>query len=108
MIKHRVSMALLVGFAVLLAGMSQASACDPRGTCLGILWCLSVDQGREFAAPIRTAINNSDANGIGVDTAACQHRYGQGGWDRDSATCNATDYVTLGKRALEGAAACDQ
>jgi hypothetical protein len=99
---------LLVGLTSLFAGFGQANACDARGTCLGIQWCLSVNQGREYAGPIADAIKNGDANGIGVDTAACQHKYGQGGWDRDSAGCNATDYTVLGKKALGGPAACDQ
>jgi hypothetical protein len=52
-----------------------AHACDPHGVCLDIQWCMS-SSGHEFSGPITNAATGGDGNGVGVDTAACQHKYG--------------------------------
>jgi hypothetical protein len=99
------TIALLAGFASLFAGLDQANACTPHDTCLDIQYCMS-PAGKEFSQPIRDAANKGDGQGIGADTSACQHKYGQpgpsGSWDSVSGGCQASDFAALGKKALGG------
>jgi hypothetical protein len=101
--KTRFGILALAFFAV---GTGNAWACNTRGTCLGIQWCMNGANGHEFSGPITQAATNGDGNGVGVDTAACQHKYGQHStppsWDGDSAGCSNPDYAALGKKALGG------
>jgi hypothetical protein len=102
----RVLLALPLAFAF----SSFAYACDPHAVCLDIQWCMS--NGKEFSGPISTAARGGDGNGIGVDTAACQHKYGTKNqpvnWGNVSASCSNTDYAAIGKKALGGSSAsCD-
>lgn len=104
--------ALAVAAASALFTLDHAAAAcrNPHSTCLDIQWCMT-PSGREFSGPITTAARNGDGNGVGVDTAACQHKYGQpgpgGSWDTVSAGCSNPEYAAIGKKALNGVPACD-
>jgi hypothetical protein len=110
---NRSAIIFVVGLASSLLFSSLASACEPRAVCLGIQWCTVDANGHEFAKPIRTAAGTGDGNGVGVDTAACQHKYGTKtqpiGWDNVSAGCKNDEYALIGKKALGGSSpsSCD-
>jgi hypothetical protein len=107
----KTTVAVLMGFSSPLLFLNHASACDPHAVCLDIQWCMT-SQGREYATPIRTAASKGDGNGVGVDTAACQHKYGTRtqpvNWNNVSRGCSNVDYAAIAKKALGGSSAsCD-
>lgn len=89
---------------------SLAAACEPRPVCINIQWCMT-GSGHEYNDALIKAAQQGDGNGVGVDTAACQHKYGQKtpqGWDSVSAGCTNSDYAAIGKKALGGTpGSCD-
>jgi hypothetical protein len=89
--------------------ISPSTACDTVATCKGIAFCINkLDAGNaDTSKAISTAASHGDGNGVGVDTAACQHKFGGGSWDAASAGCTNADYAALGKKALNGSAGCD-
>ncbi len=101
---------ILLSATMFLSVISGASACDTVATCKGIAYCINkLDAGNApISAAISKAISQGDGNGIGVDTADCQHKFGNGSWDAASAGCSNADYAALGKKAASGqAASCD-
>jgi hypothetical protein len=67
--------------------------------------------GREYAAPLRDAASKGQGDQVGGDASACQNKYGDQhnphGWSSVSAGCSNPDFAAMGKKALQGEAACN-
>ncbi len=101
---QQLSSAAMSGALLVVLSSSLAAACDPRPVCINIQWCMG-GSGHEYSKALIEVAKAGDGNGVGVDTAACQHKYGQKtphGWDSVSAGCTKPDYAALGKKALGG------
>jgi hypothetical protein len=104
--KYRIlTVAALAAVAPALLAPAQAAGCrSPLAVCQGIAFCIhKLDGGNaDTSAAIAKAIDQSDGNGIGVDTAWCQHHFGGGNWDLVSGGCSNAEYVVLGKKGWTG------
>jgi hypothetical protein len=104
--KYRIlTVAALAAVAPALLAPAQAAGCrSPLAVCQGIAFCIhKLDRGNAaMSAAIAKAIDQSDGNGVGIDTAWCQHHFGGGNWDWVSGGCSNAEYVVLGKKGRSG------
>jgi hypothetical protein len=105
-------------FLLILFAETSGNACQPTPVCHVIVWCMDPENGHEYSKPITDAANGGSGQGIGDNTAACQHKYGTSKsfdwpvnwlvkWDDISGGCRNPDYAFIGKIALGGHTACE-
>jgi hypothetical protein len=96
-------------FVLIATQITPALACDSVNTCKDIAWCMA--NGHEYAGPLRDAASKGQGDQVGGDASACQNKYGQHSnpqdWGSVSAGCSNPDFAAMGKKALQGEAACN-